>query len=229
MAKFIPSADRKPHIFLSHSSRDKDIVKKLASDLLACEVDVWLDEWEIEVGDNIFKTVNEGLENSKYVAVVITANFMKSTWALEEVQGAFSRQLKGNEKVILPLIFEDVEIPLLLKDKLYLSFLENNYQSLVKLAGVVHDIELRTIVQGIENKRPTNLEETLDTLYYCGFNPHRIIPKNVFDELSQMPGVEVNEYRLRFPDLIKVLQNKNLSEISKSHLNKIWQGDRFQD
>ena len=63
MAKFIPSADRKPHIFLSHSSRDKDIVKKLASDLLACEVDVWLDEWEIEVGDNIFKTVNEKILN----------------------------------------------------------------------------------------------------------------------------------------------------------------------
>lgn len=194
--------------------------------MLACEVDVWLNEWEIEVGDSIFKTVNEGLENSRYIAIVLTTNFLKSTWALEEVQGAFLRQLKSNEKVLLPLVFDDVEIPLLLKDKLYLSFHDNNYQSLVKLAGIVHGIDLRTIVHGIENKRPTNLEQTLETLYFCGFNPHRIIPKNVFDELSQIPEVEVNEYKLRFPDLIKVLQNKNISEISRIHLSKIWQGDR---
>ena len=35
---------RAPDLFLSHSSRDKDIVRPFAEDLAFCEVDAWLDE-----------------------------------------------------------------------------------------------------------------------------------------------------------------------------------------
>ena len=228
MARHIPKADRKPHIFLSHSSVDKEIVRKLADDLLACEVDVWLDEWEIEVWDSIFKAINDGLENSRYVALVITSSFIKSKWVSEEVQSAFVRQVGSGEKVVLPMIFENVAVPPLLKNKLHLSFIENYFHSLTRLAAIVHDIDAKTVGYALEKKNPTNLTETLETLYYCGFNPHLIIPKKVFDELSTIPNVEVYENRLRFPNLMEVLENKTLSEMSKSYLAKIWQGDRPQ-
>ena len=38
---------RKPDIFLSHSTRDKKFVEQLAEDLAFCEVDSWLDEWDL--------------------------------------------------------------------------------------------------------------------------------------------------------------------------------------
>jgi hypothetical protein len=226
MAIHIPKADRKPHIFLSHSSSDKNIGRQLANDLMNCEVDVWLDEWEIETGDSIFNAINDGLDKSRYVALVISNAFLKSKWASEEVQTAFTRQVDRDEKVVLPLIFEKVELPQLLRNKLHLSFIGNYFHSLTRLAAVVHNIDNRTIGYAIEQKNPTNLTEVLDTLYYCGFNPHLIIPKNVFDELSAIPGVEVNGDRLRFPNLIKVLENNSLSAVTRSYLTKIWQGDR---
>ena len=39
---------REPHIFLCHSSANKDFVRKLAKDLNYFGLDGWLDEWEID-------------------------------------------------------------------------------------------------------------------------------------------------------------------------------------
>jgi len=41
-------------IFLSHSSKDKPFVEKLAKDILGLDVEVWLDKWEMKVGDSLF-------------------------------------------------------------------------------------------------------------------------------------------------------------------------------
>jgi len=226
MARYIPKANRKPHIFLSHCSVDKKIVRNLADQLLACEVDVWLDEREIETGDSIFYSINDGLENSRYVALVITNAFINSKWVSEEVQSAFERQVGSGEKVVLPLVFENVEIPQMLRNKLHLSFIDNYFHSLTKLAALVHSIDKTNVSYAIEEKNPTSLTETLDTLYYCGFKPYHIIPKTVFDELSTIEGVEVSENKLGFPNLRQILEDETLSGISRSYLAKIWQGDR---
>ncbi len=58
-----------PSVFLSHSSRDKIAVKRLATDLDARGVNVWLDEWEIKVGESIPMRIAEGVENADYIAV----------------------------------------------------------------------------------------------------------------------------------------------------------------
>jgi hypothetical protein len=56
-------------IFLSHSSQDKDSVRRLAEDLRRVGIEVWLDEWEIRVGDQISRKIQEGLKNTDYLAV----------------------------------------------------------------------------------------------------------------------------------------------------------------
>jgi hypothetical protein len=38
-----------PDIFISHSSRDKLAALHLAKTLNFCSLDVWLDDWELEV------------------------------------------------------------------------------------------------------------------------------------------------------------------------------------
>jgi esterase/lipase superfamily enzyme len=45
----------RPLVFICHSSKDKVFVKKLAADLRKQEIDVWLDEWNMNVGDSIHK------------------------------------------------------------------------------------------------------------------------------------------------------------------------------
>ncbi len=52
-------------VFLSHSSRDKAVVRPLAERLRADGLRVWYDEWVLKVGDNIFSKIEEGLEHSR--------------------------------------------------------------------------------------------------------------------------------------------------------------------
>ena len=40
-------------VFLSHSSKDKAIVRPLAERLRAHGLQVWFDEWELRLGDHV--------------------------------------------------------------------------------------------------------------------------------------------------------------------------------
>jgi hypothetical protein len=52
-------------VFLSHSSKDKSIVRAIAERLRADGLRVWLDAWEIRPGDSIPAKIEEGLERSR--------------------------------------------------------------------------------------------------------------------------------------------------------------------
>jgi len=220
MARYIEEIGRHPNVFLSHSSADKTFVRKLANDLNVCEIDVWLDEWEIQPGDSIFQAINEGIGSSKYVALIISKSFLESKWSTEEVESAFSKQIEQNNKVILPILLEKVEIPYLLKGKLYISFIENYYHSLTALAGLLHGIDSKTISSAIIKKNPQCLEETLDALIYCGLDPYMIIPRDVFDELAKSGCVFVHGDRLSFSNGIFAMLQEPLSERTKDYLRR---------
>jgi len=49
-------------VFLSHSSKDKAVVRAVAERLRADGLRVWLDDWEIRPGDSIPAKIEEGLE-----------------------------------------------------------------------------------------------------------------------------------------------------------------------
>src|SRR5688500_14256253 len=61
-------------VFLSHSSKDKAVVRPLAERLRADGVKVWLDEWEIQPGDSIPAKIEEGLERSRVMMLCMSAN-----------------------------------------------------------------------------------------------------------------------------------------------------------
>src|SRR5664279_1674436 len=131
---------REPHLFLSHSSRDKTFVRKLAEDLTFCGVDAWLDEWEIRPGDSIYDNVADALEKSRYVGVVLGNNFADSRWASDEMKQALSRERKINQTVVLPLLCGAAEVPAFLDDKLYLDFRTGYYCALLRLTGLIHRV-----------------------------------------------------------------------------------------
>jgi len=57
----VPPPRAMPKVFISHSSKDKAFAEHLAADLKNAGLEVWLDKWEIEVGDSIVKKINAGL------------------------------------------------------------------------------------------------------------------------------------------------------------------------
>src|SRR5437868_6752152 len=70
-------------VFLSHRSIDKDFVRKLASDVESemfrgRQLLTWLDEAEVRPGQSIVGMVNEGLEKSRFVALIMTPAYFTS-------------------------------------------------------------------------------------------------------------------------------------------------------
>ena len=82
-------------VFLSHSSKDKAVVRLIAERLRADGLRVWFDEWEIKPGDSIPSKTEEGLENSRVLVLCLSANAFGSGWErLENETLRFREPLK---------------------------------------------------------------------------------------------------------------------------------------
>jgi CheY-like chemotaxis protein len=112
-----------PKVFISHSSKDKTFVDRLATDLKNAGIDVWFDKWEIGVGDSIVEKINAGLKESDYVAVVLSRNSVNSRWVQQELNAAYIASLDKQNNMVLPILIEYyVEIPPLIRDRRYADF-----------------------------------------------------------------------------------------------------------
>ena len=90
-------------VFLSHSAKDKAIVRPLAERLRADGLRVWLDEWIIKAGDSIPAKIEAGLEHSRVLVLCLSANAMGSDWAQLE-SGTFRfRDPLNTERRFIPL------------------------------------------------------------------------------------------------------------------------------
>ncbi len=56
-------------VFLSHSAKDKDVVRAVAERLRADGLRVWFGEWVLKASDNIPAKIEEGLEHSRVLVL----------------------------------------------------------------------------------------------------------------------------------------------------------------
>lgn len=121
-------------IFLSHTSKDKPFVRKLAADLRTYGHTVWIDEAEINIGDSLIGKIRNGLDMVDYVAAVISKDSIKSEWVNKELEIASNREIKEKRVVVLPIMIEHVDLPGFLEGKLYGDFSnEENYDEKLQL------------------------------------------------------------------------------------------------
>lgn len=102
--------DKKPRVFISHSSHDKQFVQYLARELRWFEFDVWYDEWEIAIGDSIVEKVFAGLDASDTLIVVLSPVSVESRWVKEELSTAVMRRISENDIRILPILIPTVSL-----------------------------------------------------------------------------------------------------------------------
>ena len=55
-----------PRVFVSYSHEDKEFVDKLITDLSNASVQIWIDRWEIKIGDSIMEKVASGIQENDY-------------------------------------------------------------------------------------------------------------------------------------------------------------------
>lgn len=109
-------------IFISYSHQDKEFVEKLAGNLVKHKARVWVDTWELSVGDSIIQKIQTAIQKADALIVVLSKASVESEWCKKELTSGLLRELEEKRVVVLPLLLEDCEIPLFLKDKLYADF-----------------------------------------------------------------------------------------------------------
>lgn len=93
-------------VFISHSSRDKPVVKALAAGLEARGIEVWLDAWEIGPGDDVVAAINRGLEEADAGLVVFSDHSQDSRWVEAETSYLTWARIEEG-KVLIPVMAEE--------------------------------------------------------------------------------------------------------------------------
>lgn len=91
-------------VFICHASEDKEtFVRPLAEALRSENVAVWYDEFTLKLGDSIRRSLDKGLKQSRFGIVVLSNAFFEKKWPQYELDGLAEREMKGADKVILPI------------------------------------------------------------------------------------------------------------------------------
>jgi hypothetical protein len=106
-------------IFISYSHSDKEIVNLIATHLVKHNANVWVDTWELNVGDSILSKVQDAIQESSALLVVLSKASVESEWCKKELNAGLMRELDEKKVRILPVLVEDCDIPLFLREKIY--------------------------------------------------------------------------------------------------------------
>jgi hypothetical protein len=211
----------KPDIFISHSSRDKPAALRLATTLNFCAVDVWLDDWELEVGQSLMDEIAEAMDESRYIAILITDNYNKTVWTKTEYKKAVSREQKEGRTVMLPLIVGEAEIPDFLEDKLYIDLRTNFFSGIAQLVGMVHGLSKFRVSRALAEHAPQNVHDIWELLQSIGFEPYVVLGKDDFDEMLKNGGQAIREDYAQFdPDFL--MNSPAVSEHVKSLIRELF-------
>jgi TIR domain-containing protein len=102
---------KKYDVFISHASEDKQtVVTPLAAALAEEGLSVWLDQYEITVGDPILRKIDEGLKQSLFGVVILSKAFFSKFYTMTEFQTLMQRQ--ELTKTILPVLHDMDQVEL---------------------------------------------------------------------------------------------------------------------
>ncbi len=119
-------------VFISHSAKDREFVITLASDLAQAGINVWLDQWNIKVGDSFAQAIDEAIKESRFVLMVMSPDYFQSTWTRQEWQYGLANELQEKGIRLIPVLYRDCDIPPMLRTKQWVDFRdEKEYKIIV--------------------------------------------------------------------------------------------------
>jgi len=80
-------------IFISHSSKDTWVAKQIAREIIACGASAFLDEADVEVGDDFEERILEFLEKANELLVLLTPWALDRPYVWAELGAAWARRI----------------------------------------------------------------------------------------------------------------------------------------
>ena len=104
------------NVFISHRGADAAEAEKLASEVRRRGHEVWLDTWNIHIGDSIIERINEGLSDSSYFVLCYSGSGILAPWMSREWMAALALQLNAQGIRVLPVLLTGGGPPAILAD-----------------------------------------------------------------------------------------------------------------
>jgi hypothetical protein len=141
-------------IFISYSRVDKAFVDKLAGHLVQHNANVWIDSWELNVGDSLIQRIQQAIQDSSALVIVLSKASVASEWVKKELGAGLIRELDEKRVLVLPVLAEDCEIPMFLREKVYSDFrtdFDSGLKTLVESLAKVTNSDQGRLVSGRTN------------------------------------------------------------------------------
>lgn len=122
-------------VFLSHNIADKPQVRKLAERLKKAGLRVWLDEWLIKPGDDIYLAIERGLEEARIQVLCLSPAALGSEWVTLERSTVLFRDPSNKGRRFIPLLLTDCELPDTLRRYKYVDYRRENKAAFQELLG----------------------------------------------------------------------------------------------
>jgi WD40 repeat protein len=109
-------------VFLSHNRQDKPRVRALAERLRDAGLRVWLDEWVIRPGDDIYLAIERGLEAARVQVLCLSPAALGSDWVALERSTVLFRDPSNAGRRFVPLLLADCTLPDTLRRYKFVDF-----------------------------------------------------------------------------------------------------------
>jgi hypothetical protein len=94
--------------FISYSSKDDDFAKRLHADLQAQSVRCWFAPEDLKIGDKFRMRIDEAIRVHDKLLLVLSESSAKSAWVEKEVDTAFEKERRqDNKPVLFPVRLDD--------------------------------------------------------------------------------------------------------------------------
>ncbi|HEX2623509.1 MAG TPA: toll/interleukin-1 receptor domain-containing protein [Phototrophicaceae bacterium] len=114
-------------IFISYSRKDEVFARQIAGELSQFDIDVWMDIEDIPVGQKWSNAIQQGLDTSDLMLVILSPTSMEST----NVEDEFTYFL-DQKKPVIPLLFQPTRIHFQLGRVQYIDFHGQTFEPAMK-------------------------------------------------------------------------------------------------
>ncbi len=160
------------------------------------------------------------MDDSRYIAILITENYNKIVWTKSEYKKALAREQKEGRTVMLPLIVDEAEVPDFIEDKIYIDLRINYFAGITQLVGMAYDLWKFRISRALSDHKLEGVRDVRDLLQSISFEPYIVLGKDDFDKILEN-GVQLirDDYARFYPD--ELLQSSVVSSYVKSLLRDL--------
>lgn len=139
----------KETIFVSYSRKDKPFVLAFVQELKNQGAKIWIDEFDIELGENWDNAIEEALDQSETIMIIISPTAVESQNVQDEVSVAIS-----SKKKMVPIVITPCELPMRWGRRQYADLASNPDKA---LNDILHFL-------GLQEKATSSLKKLLSLI-----------------------------------------------------------------